>query len=170
MLLAASSIYGSFPTGRVPDDLCSMGSPSLCKIVGWGYRASAGWHQHSGWQSCRGGRIHPQQNLKCLRIKHSLEFPSWLSGNEPDQYPWGCGFNPWPSSMGKGCGVAMSSGIGHRRGLDLAFLWLQCRLAVITLIWPLAWELPCAAGMALKSKAKNNKVQLDNYKQQLLNE
>ena len=24
------------------------------------------------------------------------EFPLWLSGNEPNQYPWGCGFDPWP--------------------------------------------------------------------------
>ena len=23
-----------------------------------------------------------------------LEFPSWLSGNGPNQDPWGCGFNP----------------------------------------------------------------------------
>ena len=24
----------------------------------------------------------------------------WLSGNEPYWYPWGCGFNPWPHSVG----------------------------------------------------------------------
>ena len=28
------------------------------------------------------------------------EFPSWLSGNESDQYPWGRRFDPWPHSVG----------------------------------------------------------------------
>ena len=36
---------------------------------------------------------------------------------------------------------------------DLALLWLWRRLAVVALIWPLAWELPYAVGAALK-KAK----------------
>ena len=28
------------------------------------------------------------------------EFPSWLSGNEPDWYPWRRKFDPWPRSGG----------------------------------------------------------------------
>ena len=28
------------------------------------------------------------------------EFPLWLSGNEPNWYPWDCRFNPWPCSVG----------------------------------------------------------------------
>ena len=28
------------------------------------------------------------------------EFPSWLSGNKSDWYPFRCGFNPWPRSVG----------------------------------------------------------------------
>ena len=28
------------------------------------------------------------------------EFALRLSGNEPDWYPWGCGFDPWPPSVG----------------------------------------------------------------------
>ena len=35
---------------------------------------------------------------------------------------------------------------------DLALLWLWYRLADVVPIGPLAWELPYAAGMALKSK------------------
>ena len=35
-------------------------------------------------------------------------------------------------------------------GLDLALLWLWCKLAAEALIQPLAWELPYAAGVALK--------------------
>ena len=36
----------------------------------------------------------------------------------------GCGFDPWPCSVGQGSGIAMNCGIGHRHGLDPAFLWL----------------------------------------------
>ena len=53
--------------------------------------------------------------------------------------------------MGYGSGVVMSCGIGLRRGLDLALLWLWCRLAAAAPIGPLAWELPYATGGALKS-------------------
>ena len=52
-------------------------------------------------------------------------------------------------------GVAMSCGVGCKRGLDLASVWLWCRPAVATVIQLLAWEHPCAAGMALKRKKKS---------------
>ena len=39
-----------------------------------------------------------QQYVKCY-IK---EFLLWHSGNEPDQYPRGCMFNPWSCSVGWG--------------------------------------------------------------------
>ena len=46
--------------------------------------------------------------------------------------------------------------------LDPELLWLWCKLAAVTLIGPLAWELPNAAGSALKSKQtkKQTKKQL----------
>ena len=44
----------------------------------------------------------------------------------------------------------MSCGINQRHGLDLALLWLWCRLEATALIQPLAWELPFAMGAALK--------------------
>ena len=46
--------------------------------------------------------------------------------------------------------IAVSCGVGHRRGLDLAWLWLWLwhRLAVVAPIGPKAWELPCAVGAA----------------------
>ena len=56
--------------------------------------------------------------------------------------------------MGQGYGVAMSCGVGHRRGSDPALLWVWCRLAATALIRPLAWELPYAVGTSLKSKTK----------------
>ena len=52
----------------------------------------------------------------------------------------------------------MSCGIGRRQGLDATLLWLWSRLTAVALIQPLAWELPYAAGAALKSKTKQNKT------------
>ena len=44
----------------------------------------------------------------------TLEFLSWLSGNECNYDPRGREFNPWPCSVGKGSGIAMSCDVGHR--------------------------------------------------------
>ena len=53
----------------------------------------------------------------------------------------------------------MSCGVGHRYSLDLALLWLWCRLAAAAPIGPLAWELLYVAGAALKRpKIKQNKT------------
>ena len=46
----------------------------------------------------------------------------------------------------------MSCGVGCRHSLDLMLLWLWCRPAAAGPIRPLAWELPCAAGVALEKK------------------
>ena len=60
----------------------------------------------------------------------------------------------------------MSCGVGHIRSSDPAWLWLWlwCRPAAAAPIQPLAWELPYAAGTALKRqkekrKKKNTKKQ-----------
>ena len=42
----------------------------------------------------------------------------------------------------------MSCGVGHRHSSDLTWLWLWHKLAAP--IWPLIWELPYAAQLALK--------------------
>ena len=57
--------------------------------------------------------------------------------------------------MGQGSGVAVSYGVGHRHGSDLALLWLWHRLAAVALIRPVAWEPPYAIGVALKRQKKN---------------
>ena len=44
----------------------------------------------------------------------------------------------------------MSCGVGHRRGSDLALLWLWHRLAATAQVRPLAWEPPYAMHVALK--------------------
>ena len=51
----------------------------------------------------------------------------------------------------------MSCGVGHRRGLDLALLWLWCRPAAVALIQRLAWESPYTVGVALKRQKTNQK-------------
>ena len=56
-----------------------------------------------------------------------------------------------------GSGIAVSCGVDHRRGLDLVLLWLWCRLAAAVPIQPLAWKLPYATSVALKSKKKKKK-------------
>ena len=55
----------------------------------------------------------------------------------------------------------MSCGVGHRHGSYLMWLWLWRRLAALAPIEPLAWEPPCATGVALKkqkNKQTNKKV------------
>ena len=56
------------------------------------------------------------------------------------------------SLSGLRIGVAMSCGVGHRRGSDPALLWLWCQLAAVAPTRSLAWEPPYAADVALKSK------------------
>ena len=51
--------------------------------------------------------------------------------------------------------IAMSCGVGRRRGLDLVLLWLWHRPAAKAPIGPLAWELPYATSVALKKKSQN---------------
>ena len=57
---------------------------------------------------------------------------------------------------GLGFGVAVSCGVGRRRGSDPKLLWLWCRPAATAPIQPLAWELPYATGAALE-KTKRQK-------------
>ena len=56
--------------------------------------------------------------------------------------------------MSQQSGIAMSCSGDCRRGLDPNLLWLWCRPAAAAPIQPLAWELPNAAGAALKSEKK----------------
>ena len=51
----------------------------------------------------------------------------------------------------------MSCGVGHRCGLDHAWLWLWRRLAAVAPGRPLAWEPPCVIGVALKGQKTKDK-------------
>ena len=68
----------------------------------------------------------------------------------------------------KRSGVAVSCGVGCRRGSDPAWLWLWRRPVATALIQPLAWEPPYAAGAALE-KVKNTKaIPKNKTKQQFI--
>jgi len=62
-----------------------------------------------------------------------------------------CPAPAWPPSVGKDPALSQAA---VWVGIDLALLWLWCRLAAIALIQPLAWELPYATGVALKRQKK----------------
>ena len=51
----------------------------------------------------------------------------------------------------------MSCGVGRRHGLHPALLWLWCWQAAMTPIRPLAWEPPCAVGVAQEMAKKRPK-------------
>ena len=78
----------------------------------------------------------------------------------PDYHPSGCGFDPWPRSVGQRSGVAVSCGVGCRRGSDPVLLWLWCRPVAIALIQPLPWEPPYVTGVALKKTKRLKKKKL----------
>ena len=61
-----------------------------------------------------------------------------------------------PLLSGLTISVAVSCGVGCRRGSDLVLLWLWHRLVATAPIRPLAWEPPCAAGAA-QQMAKDKK-------------
>jgi len=57
----------------------------------------------------------------------------------------------------------VSCGVGCRHGLDMALLWLWYRLVATALIRPLAWELPHAAGAALKTQRDKTTTTTKNH-------
>ena len=59
----------------------------------------------------------------------------------------------------------MSYGVSRRHGsgLMLPLLWQWCRPAAVVPIGPLAWEPPCAVGVALKKKAKKKKKRNETH-------
>ena len=54
-------------------------------------------------------------------------------------------------------GVAVSCGVGSRRGLDPMLLWLWCRLVVTAPIRPIVWEPPHATGVAQETAKRQKK-------------
>ena len=64
--------------------------------------------------------------------------------------------------------MALSCGVSCRRGSDLALQWLWHRPAAIAPIGLLAWELPCATGVALRKQKEKKKSKKGNQTHTLL--
>ena len=122
---------------------------------GWGWFRKSSF-QHTGSQPLgeKGRRRNGcSQTLDILELKTTvLEFLSWLSG-------LGTGLvimrmPVWSLALLSGLWIRRchSHGVGRRLGSDPTWLWLWRRPAATSLFWPLAWEPPSAAGMALKRK------------------
>ena len=62
---------------------------------------------------------------------------------------------PGPTHWVNGSGVAVSYGVGRRHSSDLSLLWR--RVEGEAPIRPLAWEISCTTGAALKSGEKKKK-------------
>ena len=52
--------------------------------------------------------------------------------------------------------MAVSCGVGHRRGSDPVLLWLWSRLVATAPIGPLGWEPPYAEGSGPRKGKKTN--------------
>ena len=66
----------------------------------------------------------------------------------------GSGWIPGLAQWVKDLVVAVSCGVGGRRGLDPVLLWLWRRVAALAPIRLLGWEPPYALGTALKKNKK----------------
>ena len=70
----------------------------------------------------------------------------------------------WSLASLSGSGIWHCCGCGsHRCGLNPAWLWLWHRPVAVAPIWPLAWELPYATSVTLKSKKKNQLFTIEYY-------
>ena len=67
------------------------------------------------------------------------------------------GLTQWVKDLSLPCGIG-------RHGLDAVLLWLWHRPAAVAPIQPLAWELPYAKSVALKSKKKKKKKKKERMK------
>ena len=61
-------------------------------------------------------------------------------------------------------GIAVSCGVGRRRGSDPALLWFFHRPAAPALIQPLAWEPPYVAGAAQEKAKRQKKKDIISFK------
>ena len=68
------------------------------------------------------------------------------------------------AGLDQGLKIWPSCGVGGRLSLDPELLWLWCRSAATAWIGLLAWELPHAAGVALKRQKEKGETGKDSLK------
>ena len=88
-------------------------------------------------------------------LKGILIVAQWIEN--PTSIHENAGSIPGLTQSVKGSDIAVNCGVGRRHISDLSLLWLWHRLAAAAPIGPLAWELPYAAGAALKRKQTKKK-------------
>ena len=88
--------------------------------------------------------------------QYAPESPPGAAETNPIVIHQDAGSIPGLAQVGWGSGITVSCGVSRRHGLDPTLLWLWCRPAAAALIRPLPWELPYAAGAAIKRKKKKN--------------
>ena len=69
--------------------------------------------------------------------------------------------------MDEGSNIAVSCGVGLRRGSELMLLWLWHRPVATALIRPLAWEPPYTTGAALEGQQPKKPHQFQHYERSI---
>ena len=93
-----------------------------------------------------------------IEKKYHLEVPVVVQWKQIRLASMRMQFDPWPCTVGWRSSIAMSCCVGCRRGSNPGFLLLWHRPAAVVLIGSLAWELPYATSVALKSKKEIKKI------------
>ena len=113
-------------------------------------RDLASWTRRGGLsQAVYPGPLSGGERAHGLPTPFFKAVPLWRSGN--------VAVSSLPSLSGLRIPCCCGCGVGCRRGLDLALLWLWSRLAASALIRPLAWEPPYAAGATLEKDKRQKK-------------
>ena len=76
------------------------------------------------------------------------EFPLRLSENKSNWEPWGCRFDAWLPSVGRGSNTWVSCGVGR------ILHYCGCGIGWQLQLWFSPWEPPHAMGVALKQTKK----------------
>ena len=71
--------------------------------------------------------VNPNPQTQLHKKCNFWKFPLWLGGHSPTSFHEDAGLIPGLHQWVKGFAIAMSYGVGHRRGSDPTLLCLWCR-------------------------------------------